>query len=401
MKASDDDLDRDRDLPKAAPEQGRGGSNGGAPADGRGVGRDDKRRDRDRGEALRGDLDDADERAGEGDFGDEPLVGDLAEADLLDDAAFGDAGANALSLDEHGSAAANANATEHESVLGEAGEAAFALDVGETDELAFGDESDRFDEREEAPLDDEDLGIDDEGASFTLDAGEEGPEREDDAIDDALPALDADHEGDAGDDAFVASFGLARIAGALAWDDRALERAASPEGARLREDQDGAAVVVTGADGAETCLARAAGPHAVTSALAEKGIGVALPESAPIVSRGDAVSFVRPTVGVFVADDGRTWRAIGGTESATAVVWTDESLLAALFDAKADRTWLVRIHEDGEARIVAEVPDEDADDGRGGRTTALLYDPAERLVWAAGDYGVLAFREAPRRKRRS
>lgn len=163
------------------------------------------------------------------------------------------------------------------------------------------------------------------------DGGEEGPLAEDDSIrEEDLPQIDADDEGDVSDDSLY-DRGLLAAEEELRWDDRAWARAPAQDVTVLDQDDSGILAV----PGEDT-------PRDVK------------------------------------------WRALDelGNVSAAAFVPGGSVMLAV---EKADRTLLVRILPEGEARIIAEVGDE-------ARVTHLKWDVANGWIVAFGPFGVQAFR---------
>ncbi len=165
------------------------------------------------------------------------------------------------------------------------------------------------------------------------DGGEEGPLAEDDSIkEEDLPQLDADDEADVPDDALYDPTLLAAEE-ELRWDDRAWARAPAQDVSVLEQDDSGI-LAVPGEDNPRDLR----------------------------------------------------WRALDelGNVSAASFVPGGSVLLAI---EKSDRTLLVRILPEGEARIIAEI-----EGGNEARVTHLKWDMANGWIVAFGPFGVQAFR---------
>jgi hypothetical protein len=252
-------------------------------------------------------------------------------ADAFDDATAGDAVDHGIALGEGVEGG----------LLADSDDAA-ALDVGGFD-LAIGDESeDLRDDSAEGRGDDPDLDAGEESTS--ADAGEEGPSDEDEELrEEDLPSLDADEDGDVADDELFERSMLSEN-DELRWDDRAWTKVD------------------------------------VSSADEEKD---APDESGTLASPGDEPQHkARDAAWKVLEETGRTMSAVflpGG------------SVVVALATPDWGRALLVRIVEDGAARIIAEI-DPREDTGEACKVTHLRWDaPGNRLI-AYGSFGVTAFR---------
>jgi hypothetical protein len=273
--------------------------------------------------------------------GDEPEDGDHDD-DHLDQPELGDA------LDD---ATSEGDAFEELAVEGaEAGwlvdaeEGGKTLDVGQFD-LSLADESELLEPDEpEVRMADEELGDGEE--TVHTDGGEEGPLAEDEELrEEDLPALDADDDGDVADESLYER-GSLEIDEELRWDDRAWARApVLADGGDLHDPDDSGMLVVPGDD------TRHAARDTTWKRLEEEG------------------------------------------KVTAAVVVPGDSVIVAL-DA-ADRPLLVRILNDGVARIIAEIDTSAGDDEAAAcRVTGLRWDVGRGCLVATGTFGAQAFRPA-------
>lgn len=287
---------------------------------------------------MRDPDDDLDLPALDGDSDEPELEGahddlELAEDDLgdaLDDAAAGDAVDHGIDLG--GGAAEGGLLVEAEDAAG--------LDVGVFD-VSFGDEGgELLDDETAGPEPDDDIGAGDE--SVTADGGEEGPLAEDEELrEEDLPALDADDDGDVSDDDLYDRSVFGGEKDELRWDDRAWTR------------------LEAHADGSDE--ADDSGPLAVPG--------------------DDAAHRARDAA----------WRTLEETGRVTAAaLLPGGGVVLAVATPDWGRTQLVRVLEDGTARIVAEVEPED--DAAECRVAHLRWDPAGGRLVVAGSFGACAFR---------
>lgn len=245
---------------------------------------------------------------------------------------------------------ASADAADHGIPLGEGAERglladsddAAALDVGGFD-LSVGEESeDLRDDSAEGRGEDPDLDTGDEAA--TADGGEEGPTDEDEELkEEDLPALDADEDGDVADDELFERSILTEN-DELRWDDRAW--------AKVEVE-----------------------PRADDADVPDESGTLATPGDDPQHKARDAA-----------------WKLLEETGRTTAAIFLPGgSVVLALATPDWGRALLVRIIEDGAARIIAEIdPREDTDDAC--KVTHLRWDAAGNRLIAYGSFGVTAFR---------
>jgi hypothetical protein len=265
---------------------------------------------------------------------DELDVADVDEgADAFDDATAGDAVDHGIAIGEGAEGG----------LLADSDDAA-GLDVGGFD-LSIGDEAeDLRDDSAEGRGEDPDLDAGEETA--TADAGEEGPSDEDEELrEEDLPALDADEDGDVPDEDLFERSMLAE-SDELRWDDRAWTK-----------------VDVSSADDDK-------------DAPDESG-ALATPGDEPQHKARDAA-----------------WKVLEETGRAmSAAFLPGGSVVVALATPDWGRALLVRILEDGAARIIAEV-DPREDTGEACKVTHLRWDAAGNRLIAYGSFGVSAFRPA-------
>jgi hypothetical protein len=265
---------------------------------------------------------------------DEPLdVVDTDDgADAFDDAAAGDSVDHGIALGEGAEGGLLADS-----------EDAAGLDVGAFD-LSIGVESeDLRDDATQGRGEDPDLDTGDEGEG--VDAGEEGPTDDDEELrEEDLPALDADEDGDVADDELFDKAAILSEGDELRWDDRAWTKVdVAP-----RNDE--------------------------SDAPDESGT-LSLPGEDPQhKARDDA------------------WKVLEETGRTMATVYLPgESVVVALATPDWERALLVRIAEDGAARIIAEI-DPREDTGDACKVTHLRWDAAGNRLIVYGSFGVSAFR---------
>jgi hypothetical protein len=259
------------------------------------------------------------------------LVADDEEGDAFDDATAGDAVEHGIPLGEGAEGG----------LLVDSDDAA-GLDVGNFD-LSIGDESeDLRDDAAEGRGEDPDLDTGEESA--TADAGEEGPSDEDEELrEEDLPALDADDDGDVADDELFERSMLTE-SDELRWDDRAWSKV---DVATADDDKD---------------------------APDESGT-LATPGDEPQHKARDAA-----------------WKLLEETGRAMAAVFLPGgSVIVALATPDWGRALLVRILEDGVARIIAEI-DPREDTGDACKVTHLRWDALGNRLIAYGSFGACAFR---------
>jgi len=218
-----------------------------------------------------------------------------------------------------------------------------SVDVGAFD-VGLGDEGKILedDEPDNRPVE-EDASVAEE--HVTADGGEEGPLGDDEELrEEDLPALDADDDGDVED---AALFDGALLAGdeELRWDDRAWARVDEASEPASDDGEDSGMLAVPG-------------------------------EDAKLGAR-DA-----------------TWRRLEETGRLTAATLVPGDGVVVAMDV-ADHPVLVRILQDGVARIIAEIEIPAADDDHPAvRVTHLRWDAARGAVVASGPFGSQAFRPA-------
>ncbi len=231
-------------------------------------------------------------------------------------------------------------------------EDAAALDIGAID-LDTGNEEKILVDDEAEDTAEEDPELEAANASTGVDGGEEGPLDEDEELrEEDLPLLDADDEGDVDDQELFEPSALGGDA-ELLWADRAWVRVAAPG-------------VSVGADGGDE----------------------EMEDSSPLL----------PVPGLDPAHAARDarWRSLdeGGRVTAVAMV-PGGSVIVALASPDGARARLVRINEDGEARIIAEVePQSPGEEEEGCEIASLRWDASEGVLVAAGSFGRHGFRPA-------
>ena len=261
---------------------------------------------------------------------------DVAEddaGDAFDDATAGDAVDHGIALGDGAEGG----------LLADSDDAA-ALDVGGFD-LSIGDESeDLRDDSAEGRGEDPDLDTGEESA--TADAGEEGPTDDDEELkEEDLPQLDADEDGDVADDELFERSMLAE-SDELRWDDRAWAKVdvATADDERDVPDESGT---------------------------------LATPGDEPQHKARDAA-----------------WKLLEETGRAMAATFLPGgSVVIALATPDWGRALLVRIQDDGAARIIAEI-DPREDTGDACKVTHLRWDALGNRLIAYGSFGVCAFRPA-------
>jgi hypothetical protein len=215
------------------------------------------------------------------------------------------------------------------------------VDVGPFDlSLGGADVSMLGEEEPDGREDDDDLAPGE--SSVSVDSGEEGPLADDEELrEEDLPALDADEAGDV-DDAELFDRAMLGVEEELRWDDRAWTRVELPND--WVEDGEDSGMLATPAEENPS-------PRDTTwKALEESGCVTA--------------SALVPGGSVVVAVDG------------------------------TEHPWLVRIGDEGAARIIAQIERVGEDDGEACRIMTLRWDPSRGAVIAAGNFGVQAFRPA-------
>lgn len=229
-------------------------------------------------------------------------------------------------------------------------EDAAGLDIGGVD-LDTGNEEKILVDDEAEDTAEEDPELEAANAGTGVDGGEEGPLDEDEELrEEDLPMLDADDEGDV-DDRELFEAGVLGGDTELLWADRAWVRVALPAPAGDVADEEGE-------------------------------------DSSPVL----------PVPGLDPAHAARDarWRALdeGGRVTAVAMV-PGGSVIVAVASPDGTRARLVRIAEDGEARIIAEVEPQSAGEEEDGCEIASLHWVAsEGVLVAAGTFGRHAFRPA-------
>lgn len=291
------------------------------------------------------------------------------------------------------------SASEEGSWLDDGSPGALEDDANAPDILATSADSESFlAENDELGVGDEDFGLGAEDkVALVVDSGEEGPSDADEELREAdLPALDADDEGEGEESKF---FEMAPVAEEDAgdppfpWDLPAWERVGAP--------------LDVGAVSCIACGARGV-IAARTGALLRvdlEGTATAL-EATGLPNEGisrlllvGASTWVETDSGVYASNDGGAtfsremgWPhealpgglASGSSVRASAVTALDEAgaTMAAVFSIEDNRSWLVCFDAEGEGRTVADVDAQVKD---------LAWDQTRGVVWAAGDFGVIAF----------
>jgi hypothetical protein len=239
---------------------------------------------------------------------------------------------------------------------------------------------------DEPGVGDEDFGLDDSSVGLD-DAGEEGFDEDDDELrEEDLPRMDADAEHEAEGD-------LARFWGgaepeivAPPWDDRAWERVAQVATV-------GTVRAIAVSDG--TILVYAVDAWHLTldeaySVRVEAAREAPAPSTPDLVATGAGVYSIRGAR--LHRAEGDRWRAVEGIEGLTAITAADGGLLGAIHSKRDDRAWIVRIGDDENARIVAELGGEEEDTEP--KVTCLAWDPARKIAWVGGAFGAIAFRQS-------
>jgi hypothetical protein len=262
---------------------------------------------------------------------------DVAETDdggdAFDDAAAGDSVDHGIVL---GEGAAEGG------LLADSDDAA-ALDIGGFD-LSIGDETeDLRDDAAEGRGEDPDLDTGEE--SEGVDGGEEGPtDNHEELREEDLPALDADEDGDVADDELFDKAAMLSEGDELRWDDRAW----------------------TKVDVA---------PPSDESEVPDESGTLATPGDDPQHKARD-----------------NAWKLLEETGRLTAaILLPGGNVVVALATPDWERALLVRIVEDGAARIIAEI-DPREDTGDACKVTHLRWDAAGNRLIAYGSFGVCAFR---------
>lgn len=224
-------------------------------------------------------------------------------------------------------------------------EQAGTLDVGTFDLAVDAEGPAAEDDGRETHAGLEDLVSQDE--TPVVDTGEEGPLAKDEELrEEDLPALDADDEGDVPDDDLYDDRSLLEGQEDLRWDDRAWERIA--------------AVPLAADDGDDSGM-------------------ICAPGDDPAQGARDAV-----------------WKRLDETGRVMAAAFVPvDGVVVALATTDRARAWLVRIPPSGDARIVAEIDPrltQAEDDGESCSVTTLRWDLARGCIFAAGNFGVEAYR---------
>jgi hypothetical protein len=150
-------------------------------------------------------------------------------------------------------------------------------------------------------------------------------------------------------------------------------------------------VVAVARDPGGTTIARGA---AGTLALSTAG-------PLPVGSMSLAAQGGRLAVGVALRGafqfDGGAWSRLEGTAALTALTFARDGTLAmALHSEGEGRAWIVEARAGGPARTVAELGDTPGisshEDGDDARVRALSWDAGAGILWAAGGFGLTAFR---------
>jgi hypothetical protein len=235
-----------------------------------------------------------------------------------------------------------------------------ALDVGSFDVSLAPEGNVLGDDESETAAGWGDLVSGEEG--FVADGGEEGPLADDEELrEEDLPALDADKDGDVSDDELYDRAILASDED-LRWDDRAWARvtdAELPTGPGLEEADDSGVLAVPGDD--------------------------------PTQSVRDA-----------------TWKGFDESGHVMAATFVPGgSVVVALRAPNRASALIVRIQQDGEARIIAEVDrpkgvapqtaaqQDDEEDAPLCAVTFVRWDAARGCLFVGGNFGVEAYRPAP------
>lgn len=250
--------------------------------------------------------------------------------DPLDDAEFGGVDAGEEELATLG----------HEGGWLDDAEAAGALDIGAID-VSLQPEGKVLDDAEP----DHEGGLDDliqTDEAYVADGGEEGPLAADEELrEEDLPALDADEDGDMPDDAL---YDRSLLGGddELRWADRAWAPT-EPPGAELEHGEESGMLAVAGDD------------HPRDQA----------------------------------------WKALEETGRVMAAAFVPgDAVVLAFATPDRGRAFLVRITEDGEKRIIAEVDPRLEDDGSSCQVSFMKWDAARGCLVVAGSFGVHAYRPA-------
>jgi hypothetical protein len=303
------------------------------------------------------------------------------------------------------------SASEEGSWLDDGSPAALEDDAHAPDILATSADSESFlAENDELGVGDEDFGLGaEDNVALVVDSGEEGPSDADEELREAdLPALDADEEGEGEESKF---FEMAPVAEEDAgdqpfpWDLPAWERVGAPldvggvvsciacgareviaarTGALLRVDLEGTATPLGAAGLPNEGISRLSLIGASTWVETDSGI-YASNDGGATFSREMGWPHEATSDGLLSAGPAR----VNGRAGASAVTDLGEAggTMAAIYSAEENRSWLVWFDVEGEGRTVAETRMEVKD---------LAWDETRGVVWAAGDFGVIAF-QPPRR----
>jgi hypothetical protein len=152
-------------------------------------------------------------------------------------------------------------------------------------------------------------------------------------------------------------------------------------------------VALAGGDGGSMTIARGSGGRL---ALAEEGLLPAGKIRALAAYNGHLA--VAMASGAFRAQDG-AWHRLDGTAGLTAMTFArgDGTLIVALHSEGEGRAWILEARAGAPALTVAEVGEGEGaatEDGDDVRVRALCWDESAGVVWAAGGFGLIAFRPA-------
>jgi hypothetical protein len=248
-----------------------------------------------------------------------------------------------------------AAATDERGLLEDAADAE-DLDVG-AHELDDDERAGLLDDADEPGVGEEDFGLEQASESLVIDAGEEGPDADDEELrEEDLPRLDADEDGELDDEALTDEWPAAQDEERPAWDDRAWERASDvPRTGMARSVvplDDGAAVA-----GASLVLFSGQGATPVDMKGIHGGAIVG-------VARFDGqLAVATERGGVFLGSSSGAFREVGRVEGTPADLASDATRLwlrtraGGLFSASGDGAWEKHFGTGVEAlTLVAGVP---------------------------------------------
>ncbi len=140
-------------------------------------------------------------------------------------------------------------------------------------------------------------------------------------------------------------------------------------------------------------------PTALVRAAADASVRCEPIEAAPASSpallavRGEHVAYAARHHGVVRRVGGGAWSRPEWEGKVTALAFIDDAgtLVVATYSDVDDTSALVRVEPGGKATVVARTGANAADADSDGRVTALAYDEARGVVWAAGGFGLVAF----------